>query len=72
MTFNIVNIINYVFSSMELWGYVLVAVFITVVVLGYILSMYTIIKDNLRPWYRWWLNCHDIRLDRELLTVPLH
>lgn len=55
-------------SPVDLWGHCLIAVFITAAMIGYVLSMYSIIKDNFRPWYRWWQNCNDIRLNTERLS----
>ncbi|XP_050528095.1 E3 ubiquitin-protein ligase MARCHF2-like [Daktulosphaira vitifoliae] len=51
----------------EIWGRAVVALFIIITLLGYGMSMYMIIRDNLRPWYRWWRSCNVIRLNRNQL-----
>ena len=55
---------------MDIFGFCLAIAFITVTIIGYTLTVFMIIRDNIRPWYRWWKNCKDIRLNRQELSDP--
>ncbi|KAJ8946194.1 hypothetical protein NQ314_008946 [Rhamnusium bicolor] len=44
------------------WMRIAIYLFLLVVALGYIVTIYLIIKDQFIPWFRWWRNTVDIRL----------
>ncbi|KAJ8945748.1 hypothetical protein NQ318_012070 [Aromia moschata] len=44
------------------WMKTAIYMFLFVVALGYVVTIYLIIKDQFVPWFRWWKNTVDIRL----------
>ncbi|KAK5648820.1 hypothetical protein RI129_003712 [Pyrocoelia pectoralis] len=36
--------------------------FLSVVIAGYLITMYLVIKDQVVPWYTWWRNTFNVRL----------
>lgn len=47
----------------KLWTKVVVCGFLGTVIIGYIVTIYLLIKDELVPWYHWWKNTVDVRLN---------
>lgn len=39
-----------------------IALFLGVVLLGYVVTVYLVVKDQVVPWYNWWKNTTDVRL----------
>ncbi|XP_031328447.1 E3 ubiquitin-protein ligase MARCH2-like [Photinus pyralis] len=39
-----------------------VCFFLGIIVLGYLITLYLVIKDQVVPWYRWWRNTFNVRL----------
>lgn len=37
-------------------------IFLSIIIMGYAGSMAFLIKEQLRPWYYWWTNTHNIQL----------
>ncbi|XP_068993857.1 E3 ubiquitin-protein ligase MARCHF2 [Neodiprion pinetum] len=52
----------------RIWTKGAISFFLTIVVLGYVTTVYLLIKDQMSPWYRWWKNTVNVRLvmDQEL------
>lgn len=50
------------FGMTRMWTKVVVCIFLGTVIVGYIVTIYLLIKDELAPWYRWWKNTVDVRL----------
>ncbi|CAK9822979.1 E3 ubiquitin-protein ligase MARCHF3 [Anthophora retusa] len=46
----------------KLWTRGAIWFFLTIVVLGYITTVYLLGKDQLSPWYRWWKSTVNVRL----------
>ncbi|KOC61075.1 E3 ubiquitin-protein ligase MARCH3, partial [Habropoda laboriosa] len=46
----------------NLWTRGAIWFFLTIVVLGYITTVYLLGKDQLSPWYRWWKSTVNVRL----------
>lgn len=44
------------------WMKAIIILFLVVVGMGYAVTVYLIIKDQLLPWFRWWKNTVDIHL----------
>ncbi|CAH1163754.1 unnamed protein product [Phaedon cochleariae] len=44
------------------WIRTSVSMFILAVVMGYVVTIYLIIRDQVIPWHRWWISTVDIRL----------
>lgn len=51
------------FGMSKLWTKIVVCAFLTTVIIGYIVTIYLLIKDELVPWYNWWKNTVDVRLN---------
>lgn len=39
-----------------------IGVFLGVVLLGYVVTLYLLVRDQLMPWYNWWKNTMDVRV----------
>lgn len=50
------------FGMSRTWTKVVVCAFLGTVVIGYIVTIYLLVKDELLPWYHWWRNTVDVRL----------
>ncbi|KAL3288983.1 hypothetical protein HHI36_003426 [Cryptolaemus montrouzieri] len=46
----------------KMWTKSFIVSFLGVVMMGYIVTMYLIVKDQFVPWYNWWKNTLNIRL----------
>ncbi|XP_076621604.1 E3 ubiquitin-protein ligase MARCHF3-like [Colletes latitarsis] len=46
----------------KLWTRGAIWFFLTIVVLGYITTVYLLAKDQVSPWYRWWKSTVNVRL----------
>ncbi|KAK9701920.1 RING-variant domain [Popillia japonica] len=44
------------------WTKGFVSGFLCVILLGYIVTLYLIVRDQFIPWYNWWKNTVDVRL----------
>lgn len=44
------------------WTRSAISMFLTVIVMGYLITLYLVIKDQVVPWYNWWKNTVDVRL----------
>lgn len=52
----------------QAWTKGFVSGFLCVILLGYIITLYLIIRDQFVPWYNWWKSTVDVRL---LLTPSI-
>lgn len=39
-----------------------IGVFLGIVLLGYVVTLYILVKDQVIPWYNWWKNTMDVRV----------
>ncbi|XP_065167197.1 E3 ubiquitin-protein ligase MARCHF3-like [Atheta coriaria] len=46
----------------KLWTEIILSVFICVVLLGYVVTIYLLVRDQVVPWYTWWRQTVDVRL----------
>ncbi|XP_024942149.1 E3 ubiquitin-protein ligase MARCH2 [Cephus cinctus] len=46
----------------KLWTKGAISFVLMIVVLGYVTTVYLLIKDQMSPWYRWWKNTVNVRL----------
>ncbi|XP_015437421.1 PREDICTED: uncharacterized protein LOC107192631, partial [Dufourea novaeangliae] len=46
----------------KLWTRTAVRFFLTIVVIGYITTVYLMGKEQVSPWYRWWKSTVNVRL----------
>ncbi|CAH1981945.1 unnamed protein product [Acanthoscelides obtectus] len=44
------------------WIRLTICLFLLIVMVGYLITIYLIARDQLLPWYRWWTKTVDIRL----------
>lgn len=44
------------------WTRGAIGFFLSVIVVGYVVTLYLLIRDQVVPWYNWWKNTVDIRL----------
>lgn len=44
------------------WTRGMICFFLGIVVVGYAVTLYLLIKDQVIPWYNWWKNTVDVRL----------
>ncbi|KAF2895059.1 hypothetical protein ILUMI_11116 [Ignelater luminosus] len=44
------------------WTKGAICFFLAIVVTGYVVTLYLLIKDQVVPWYNWWKNTVDVRL----------
>jgi hypothetical protein len=44
------------------WSTGVIGFFLTVVVLGYIITVYLLSKNQLAPWYQWWCRSRNVHL----------
>lgn len=44
------------------WARGIICFFLSVVVVGYFVTVYLLVKDQVVPWYTWWKNTVDVRL----------
>ncbi|XP_076680428.1 uncharacterized protein LOC143375326 [Andrena cerasifolii] len=56
----------------RLWTRGAIWFFLTIVVLGYLTTVYLLAKDQVSPWYRWWKSTVNVRLimDPQLFRRP--
>lgn len=47
----------------KMWTKIVVCAFLGTVIVGYIVTIYLLVKDELVPWYHWWKNTVDVRLN---------
>lgn len=47
----------------RMWTKLVVCSFLGTVIVGYIITIYLLVKDELAPWYHWWKNTVDVRLN---------
>lgn len=45
------------------WTKVVVCAFLITVCMGYIVTIYLLVKDEFVPWYNWWKSTVDVRLN---------
>lgn len=45
------------------WTKVVVCAFLSTVIMGYMVTIYLLVKDELVPWYNWWKGTVDVRLN---------
>ncbi|XP_044746438.1 uncharacterized protein LOC123307988 [Coccinella septempunctata] len=46
----------------KMWTKSFIVSFLGVIMMGYVVTMYLIVKDQFVPWYTWWKNTLNIRL----------
>lgn len=46
----------------QAWTKGFVSGFLCIILLGYVITLYLIVKDQFIPWYNWWKNTVDVRL----------
>ncbi|KAI4487570.1 hypothetical protein M0804_005719 [Polistes exclamans] len=46
----------------KLWTRAVIWLFLGIVILGYIMTVYLLGKDQLLPWYRWWKSTVNVQL----------
>lgn len=44
------------------WTKSAISFFLAIVIMGYIVTVYLLIKDQVVPWYHWWKSTVDVRL----------
>lgn len=47
----------------KMWTKIVVCAFLGTVLAGYFVTIYLLVKDELVPWYHWWKNTVDVRLN---------
>ncbi|XP_022919204.1 E3 ubiquitin-protein ligase MARCHF3-like [Onthophagus taurus] len=46
----------------QIWTKGFVSVFLCIILLGYVITLYLMIKDQFLPWYHWWKTTVDVKL----------
>lgn len=54
------------------WTTGAVSLFLGVMVIGYIATIYLLVKDQFVPWYNWWKNTVDVKLMLTPSTSMIH
>ncbi|KAG8269097.1 hypothetical protein J6590_008346 [Homalodisca vitripennis] len=42
-----------------LWSEGFINIFVVMLLIGYIATIYSLAKDHIRPWYHWWTHCNN-------------
>ncbi|XP_046669508.1 E3 ubiquitin-protein ligase MARCHF3-like isoform X2 [Homalodisca vitripennis] len=45
-----------------LWSEGFINIFVVMLLIGYIATIYSLAKDHIRPWYHWWTHCNNVKL----------
>lgn len=53
------------------WTKGFVSGFLIMILLGYVITLYLIAKDQFIPWYHWWRNTFDVKLVVEPATAKI-
>uniref|UniRef100_A0A1B6EKF1 RING-CH-type domain-containing protein n=1 Tax=Cuerna arida TaxID=1464854 RepID=A0A1B6EKF1_9HEMI len=45
-----------------LWSEGFINIFVVMLLIGYVATIYSLAKDHIRPWYYWWTHCNNVKL----------
>ncbi|XP_022184544.1 uncharacterized protein LOC111043803 [Nilaparvata lugens] len=53
------------------WTEGVISFFLSVIIIGYITTIYVMFRDHMLPWYNWWNKCVNVRLVLDMELVPV-
>ncbi|RZF37546.1 hypothetical protein LSTR_LSTR008584 [Laodelphax striatellus] len=53
------------------WTEGIISFFLSVIIIGYVTTIYVMLRDNLLPFYYWWNRCVNVRLVLDMELVPV-